>query len=114
MRFYAAAPLATSDVFALGTICVTDRQPRFVTADQTSILTDLAAMVVDELELRLAARRTLQLKREIKDRALDKAREADALAQTDSLTGLPNRRALTRDLAPKAAKQSKRLPTGLR
>jgi signal transduction histidine kinase len=57
LRFYAGAPLKTSDGFNLGTICVIDHVPREITAEEAETLTDLAGIVVDELELRLAARR---------------------------------------------------------
>jgi sigma-B regulation protein RsbU (phosphoserine phosphatase) len=56
LRFYAGAPLRTREGFGLGTLCVIDHEPRQVTDNETSILTDLAALVVDELELRLSAR----------------------------------------------------------
>jgi len=56
LRFYAGVPLTTSDGFNLGTICVLDTQPREVTDAEVATLTDLAAVVVDELELRLSAR----------------------------------------------------------
>ncbi|PZO44317.1 MAG: hypothetical protein DCF17_04440 [Shackletoniella antarctica] len=56
LRFYAAAPLTTRDGYNLGTLCVIDRQPRQITADETQTLVDLAAVVMDELELRLSAR----------------------------------------------------------
>ena len=57
LRFYAGAPLKTRDGHNLGTICVIDREPRAITAEETATLADLASIVVDELELRLAARR---------------------------------------------------------
>ena len=56
LRFYAAAPLTTQDGYNLGTLCIIDRQPRQLTADETQTLADLAAVVMDELELRLSAR----------------------------------------------------------
>jgi signal transduction histidine kinase len=56
LRFYAGAPLKTSDGFNLGTICVIDHVPREITAEEAETLADLAGIVVDELELRLAAR----------------------------------------------------------
>jgi GAF domain-containing protein len=56
LQFYAGAPLKTHDGFNLGTLCVIDRQPRQVTEDDRQVLVDLAAIVIDELELRLAAR----------------------------------------------------------
>jgi GAF domain-containing protein len=56
MRFYAGAPLIDRDGFNLGTLCLLDTVPREpLTAEQQATLVDLAAMVVDELELRLAA-----------------------------------------------------------
>lgn len=58
IRFYAGAPLITHDGFNLGTLCLVDTQPREdLSIAQQSTLADLAAMVVDELELRLAARK---------------------------------------------------------
>lgn len=56
LRFYAGAPLTTSDGFNLGTLCVIDKEPRELTPEHENVLTDLAAIVMDELELRLAAR----------------------------------------------------------
>ncbi len=55
LRFYAGAPLRTSQGLALGSLCVVDTRPRQFSAEQRATLTDLAAVVVDELELRLAA-----------------------------------------------------------
>jgi sigma-B regulation protein RsbU (phosphoserine phosphatase) len=59
LRFYAGAPLTTHDGYNLGTLCVIDREPREVTDGERAHLSDLAALVVDELELRLAARRAV-------------------------------------------------------
>ncbi len=56
-QFYAGVPLATHDGYNLGTICVLDYQPREVTADEVATLTDLAHLVMSELELRRAARK---------------------------------------------------------
>jgi PAS domain S-box-containing protein len=57
MRFYAGAPLIDRDGFNLGTLCLIDSAPHDpLTAEEEATLVDLAAMVVDELELRLAAR----------------------------------------------------------
>ncbi len=56
LRFYAGAPLTTHDGHNLGTLCAIDRAPRLITEHETAILTDLAALVMDELELRLSAR----------------------------------------------------------
>ncbi len=62
MRFYAGAPLIDRDGFNLGTLCLLDSVPRDpLTAEQQATLVDLAAMVVDELELRLAAQRIAQV-----------------------------------------------------
>ena len=59
LRFYAAVPLTTWDGFNLGTLCVIDREPRQMTEQQTATLRDMAAIVMDELELRLATRKAL-------------------------------------------------------
>jgi two-component sensor histidine kinase len=59
LRFYAGVPLTTSDGYNLGTLCVIDKEPRPVTQEQIEDLKDLAAMVIDQLEFRLSARRAL-------------------------------------------------------
>lgn len=56
LRFYAGAPLRTSDGFNLGTLCVIDKQPRTISQEQIDDLGDLASIVIDQLELRLSAR----------------------------------------------------------
>ena len=97
LRFYAAAPLCTSDGFNLGTICVIDRQPRQITEEEKSILKDLAAIVIDELELRLAALK-VQLETSRRIKAEKEKEKAEKLAKTDALTGLKNRGAFDIDM----------------
>ena len=53
LRFYAAAPIRTHDGHRLGTVNVIDARPREATPQQLKALEHLAAMVSDELELRL-------------------------------------------------------------
>lgn len=57
LRFYAGAPLTTADGYNLGTLNIIDKEPRELTDDQLMTLKQLADIVVDELELRLAALR---------------------------------------------------------
>ena len=56
LRFYAGVPLTTADGYNLGTLNVIGTEPREVTEEEITTLQDLAAIVVDELEVRLAAR----------------------------------------------------------
>ncbi len=56
IRFYAGSPLISRSGHALGTLCILDRVPRGLTAEERATLSDLAAMAVDELELRSAGR----------------------------------------------------------
>ncbi len=54
IRFYAGAPIRTRDGYNLGTLCLIDQTPRsFSVTDQQNLL-DLAAIVCNEMELRLA------------------------------------------------------------
>jgi PAS domain S-box-containing protein len=58
LRFYAGAPLRSPDGHNIGALSVIDTVPRGLLAEsQRRTLVDLAATVVDELELRLAALR---------------------------------------------------------
>lgn len=98
LRFYAAAPLRTTDGFNLGTICVIDFQPRPALSEiEKATLQDLAAIVMDELELRLAARKTVELEVALRTQVV-KNEQALQLAFTDALTGLKNRRAFDEDI----------------
>ncbi|CAL9603288.1 hypothetical protein SUDANB58_05482 [Streptomyces sp. enrichment culture] len=82
IRFYAAAPITTSDGQRLGTVNVLDTRPRRPTDAQLDALQDLAALVMDELELRLSAIRTVSAER-------DRRAEAERLARTLQRTLLP-------------------------
>ena len=59
LQFYLGVPLRTYDGFNLGTLCVLDNKPRTVTQEQIDTLTDLASVVMDQLELRLSAMRSI-------------------------------------------------------
>jgi sigma-B regulation protein RsbU (phosphoserine phosphatase) len=60
VRFYAAAPITTPDGYRLGTVNILDTRPRSITQDDIATLSDLAAIVMDEMELRLSALRALR------------------------------------------------------
>ncbi|SFA59809.1 sigma-B regulation protein RsbU (phosphoserine phosphatase) [Rhodococcoides kroppenstedtii] len=79
IRFYAGAPIVTADGHRLGTVNVFDtiaRDPADI-AD-VDVLSDLAAVVVDELQLRLAAMTTVRDERARRARA-----ESDTVQITD-------------------------------
>lgn len=59
LRFYAAAPLQTDDNCNLGTLCILDKTPRVFTEAEKEILKSLAAIVMDEMEMRLTLRNTV-------------------------------------------------------
>ena len=67
LRFYAGSALRTHDGYNLGTLCVIDKEPRQLTDQQIGVLDDLAALVVDELELKLAARQQARQATELND-----------------------------------------------
>jgi two-component sensor histidine kinase len=59
LRFYAGVPLTTSDGYNLGTLCVIDKEPRPIDERQIEDLKDLAAVVMDQLEMQLSAQRAV-------------------------------------------------------
>jgi signal transduction histidine kinase len=62
IRFYAGAPLLSSDGHALGTLCVIDRKPRRLEDYDLEMLRALSRMVMSQIELRLhiAERREIE------------------------------------------------------
>lgn len=91
LRYYAAAPITTSDGHRLGTVNVIDRAPRQTTAAELDTLADLAAIVVDELELRLAAIREVRLERRRREEVQRSKGKAEEVARTLQQTLLPPR-----------------------
>ena len=55
IRFYAGAPLQTTEGHNLGTLCVIDREPRDLGPEQRELLHRLAQLAMRELELRRLA-----------------------------------------------------------
>ena len=87
LRFYLGVPLTTADGFNLGTLNVIDVEPREVTDAEIETLRDLAAVVVDELEVRLAVRTTLEERRRRALELNDDVVQGLALAQLALQTG---------------------------
>jgi EAL domain-containing protein (putative c-di-GMP-specific phosphodiesterase class I)/GGDEF domain-containing protein len=74
VRFYAGAPLTTREGFGLGAMCVLGVEPRQASASELASLTDLAAMVMAQIELQ------------------------HAFGRVDPLSGMPNRVQFIEDL----------------
>ena len=75
IRFYAGAPLITEDGYALGTLCVVDRAPRQMTAEQKDALRALSRLVLAQMEFR---RNLALLKDALNDRTTEEhARERE-------------------------------------
>ena len=54
IRFYAGAPLVTSNGMRLGSLCVIDVKPRSLDAEQLMVLANFAEVVVREIEKDIA------------------------------------------------------------
>lgn len=64
--FYAGAPLSVGDGVRLGTLCAIDTKPREFDETQAEALRDLAAIVVDELRLRMIVRKQFETNTELR------------------------------------------------
>jgi signal transduction histidine kinase len=74
--FYAGAPLAMPDGTTLGTVCVIDREPRYLSERQVRALANLGQLVTDQLELR---RSLLRLERQSAYRIAEQQRQSERL-----------------------------------
>ncbi len=84
LRFYAGVPLRTHDGFNLGTLCVIDKEPRQVSADEIAHLEDLASIVMDQLELRLSARAAVSKSAELTEGIEESGHDFRVLAESMS------------------------------
>lgn len=74
LRFYAGAPLVTKAGVALGTLCIMDRTPRQLSAEEQLQLQTLSRVVVAQMELKMS------------------------LGRREQISGLPNRHQFQADL----------------
>jgi len=86
LRFYVGAPLSTHDGVKIGTLCAVDPEPHEVSPSQALILKELASVVIDEMELRLAARKMKQADTEL--RRLNQQLEATNRNKSDFLASM--------------------------
>jgi len=77
VRFYAGAPLTTQNGLKLGTLCVIDYAPQKLTKAQEQVLADLAQVVVDQLELRMASKKANE-ETALRRRLEEERRESEA------------------------------------
>jgi len=103
VRFYAGVPLYSIDRLPLGTLCVMDRVPRTLSADELDILRDLGRMVEQLIHHRQLASAAQSLHSHVYVEPGASALSAAAgqvefLLSHDALTGLANRQALVRTI----------------
>jgi signal transduction histidine kinase len=71
VRFYAGAPLMTPDGYLIGTICVVDHRPRSFGEHERQLLSKLAGVVMEQMELRLAALSDVEKQQQLNEQKLE-------------------------------------------
>lgn len=101
IRFYVGAPLRNKEGFNLGTLCAIDRRPRKLTEEQARVLADLAHLVVNEMELKIAARNMLSemAERQRVEKSLSRSRDQLEVRIEERTKELRNSEARFRDYA---------------
>jgi diguanylate cyclase (GGDEF)-like protein len=100
LRFYAGAPLRTPDGMNVGTLAIIDKEPRAFGEDDKQVLADLAAMVIDTLEMRLLIDKAERAERRLVD-AMESLPSGFVLYDQDDRLVLCNQR--YRELYAKSA-----------
>jgi PAS domain S-box-containing protein len=83
IRFYAAAPLRTHDGLNLGTVCVLDQNPRELAPGEAETLKMLAALAMNQMELRLYGERVAQLEEVQRTHSEQLSEANERLAQSE-------------------------------
>lgn len=105
IRFYAGHPICGVNGERVGTLCIIDRKPKALTADQLGILRDLAAIAESELQ-----------RGQLSEAQRDLARRMDELqrrASVDGLTRLWNRTAIMELLSAEVTRARRGVPISL-
>ena len=83
IRFYAGAPLRTEQGLNLGTVWVIDQKPRELASGEAEMLRALAALAMNQMELRLYAEKVAQLERAERTIGEQLRKANQRLAQSD-------------------------------
>lgn len=65
LQFYAAVPIKVRGNYNLGTLCVLDKNPRSISEIEKMVLKNLAEILIDQIELRLEARKAVSRQNEL-------------------------------------------------
>ncbi|WP_207791115.1 GAF domain-containing sensor histidine kinase [Allosphingosinicella flava] len=96
IRFYAGAPLIVAGGHAVGTLCIIGREPRVLLPKDRQLLTDLAGLVADQIELRLGSmaaserQAALEEKTELLNLTVENVQQGVALFDPDLRLNLCN------------------------
>lgn len=71
LRFYAAAPLLTSDGHAIGSVCIIDKKERSFSKKEQEMLVRFSKTVMHQIEMRLDTIRKAEVERELTERNED-------------------------------------------
>lgn len=85
LRFYAGCPLITPEGFALGTICVIDREPRQISLAEQDVLRRLARQLVNLLELKRTTIEQRETERKLRQKKLELKRLALVAQRTNNV-----------------------------